>query len=555
MIFPEETKPLSSRKKFITFDIETKGDNFDFLDGAICFDYPDCEFFATANDMIKRIIEKLGCDSSLTLYGHNAGRFDCIILLNELISHFEDIQILMSSSIVIGWTCTTKHQRITFLDSMRLINMSLKTATSKFNVKNKKIEIDCLPHILKEKNPSLYFDYLKKDVLGLNEVLSSFAFTMESQFGEFKHFVTIASCAFSIFKRHQSKKIYTPKTEKLREFERQSYKGGICFLNHNGFKKDTIVFDVNSLYPFAMLNSKFPTSERGLWTRKFYGVEKKGIYKIRLLKKIGGFPFLYGKTSLVNEGEVFACESTIQYLLDFKHPFQIIMGYVYLNSDSIFSYMQKLYNLRKSDPSLDTPLKLIMNSSYGKFAQKKERHFVALATSERLKDLRSCEIKYKDYGEFVIWDDIIENHEQFVGIASLILFQSRLIMRKLFDLIPNNKDGKSPIYYVDTDSLHLSVKYLNNLKTHLGSELGQLKKEFEGDALYVGKKLYVLYGNNNYEEKVRSKGFNKAKKEDLEKAYLKQEGEIVETKRFFSLYEGLRGESSIKIIPKRMRKT
>jgi len=79
-----------------------------------------------------------------------------------------------------------------------------------------------------------------------------------------------------------------------------------------------------------------------------------------------------------------------------------------------------------------------------------------------------------------------------VGIAAMITSAARVELHKAIDC---------NTVYVDTDSVHSTKKRTD---ITIGNELGQFKLEADGEAVYVGKKLYGL--RNKKGSKIRVKG-------------------------------------------------
>jgi len=83
-----------------------------------------------------------------------------------------------------------------------------------------------------------------------------------------------------------------------------------------------------------------------------------------------------------------------------------------------------------------------------------------------------------------------------VAIAAFITSNARV---KLWELIKTA--GKTALY-CDTDSIYMTGKLPDSM---ISNELGKLKLEFSGSAVFAGRKLFALKSLNN-KEKIRAKG-------------------------------------------------
>ena len=152
-----------------------------------------------------------------------------------------------------------KVKKITFIDSLKIINMSVKDIAKTFNLPISKLEIDYnefreVGHILTTEE----YNYIQNDVkvvaMALNEL-----------FKEKLTKMTAASNAMSYYKQITGRQkfehyfpVLTPEEDSL---IRPAYKGGFTYLNpifKNLILADVYVIDVNSLYPSRMYYELLP---------------------------------------------------------------------------------------------------------------------------------------------------------------------------------------------------------------------------------------------------------------------------------------------------------
>ena len=140
----------------------------------------------------------------------------------------------------------------------------------------------------------------------------------------------------------------------------------------------------------------------------------------------------------------------------------------------------------KGEP-LDYAYKILMNSLYGKFAQKNRTKKLVKWDHESFKE-NYKKVKWTPYieelGIFEIEEERIVQHRA-VFISAIITSLARICLYKYFLLNPDH------LIYCDTDSIHslrkIPDKYIND------KELGFLKLEVDGErGCYIGRKQYVV---------------------------------------------------------------
>lgn len=144
-------------------------------------------------------------------------------------------------------------KKVTFLDSLKLIPMSVKEIAKTFDMEISKLEIDYDSHnnlpIGSPLSPEEE-EYIKHDV---QIVARAVEFFYEQGLDK----MTIGSCALaeykSIIKKKNFKRFYP--VQSFHDDVKQSYRGGFTYLNprYKGRQiKEGLVLDVNSLYPSVM---------------------------------------------------------------------------------------------------------------------------------------------------------------------------------------------------------------------------------------------------------------------------------------------------------------
>lgn len=237
--------------------------------------------------------------------------------------------------------------------------------------------------------------------------------------------------------------------------------------------------------------------------------------------------------------------------------YTIIRGYSFNSgrNNTICSVIQKLFNERlyhkgKHDKNgnplppnqhrtknpIETVYKLMMNSSYGKTIQRaydtktsviKGHEPYLKQITDKYFDIKTIEsIEGSDIYIFDMHSSV-NQHFSLPHVGSEILAMSKRIMN---EVICTAEEEKIPIWYTDTDSMHinhddiptLELKFESKYQRKLiGKTLGQFHSDFDSDkgtVLYsieliaLTKKVYIdklLLSNNQHDYHIRMKGISK----------------------------------------------
>lgn len=153
----------------------------------------------------------------------------------------------------------TRTEKITFIDSLKIINMKVKDIAKTFNLPISKLELDYnKPRELGYQLTDEEKDYIKNDV-------KIVALALAELFNEKLTKATAAANALGYYKQITGKDRFEHYFPTLTAFEdaqiRPSYKGGFTYLNpayKNATVYNSIVLDVNSLYPSVMRYELMP---------------------------------------------------------------------------------------------------------------------------------------------------------------------------------------------------------------------------------------------------------------------------------------------------------
>lgn len=448
------------------------------------------------------------------IYAHNGGGWDwlslCHYLLTEGKKKHQVLTGIIAASKLVTMTVQIKRKlTIHLCDSLQLLRSPLATLAKKFDVTNKIDLGGRMPEQVYDEDRDLYDSYVKADTESLLEILEKALVLLNENvapIGEFGY--TIGSTALKVFRTMLTQEIPVPFDPKVKEFLREGYKGGRVEVFQTGYFKEVTVYDINSLYPYAMLTTDVPISDKSIATQSIHS-SLPGAYRIKFHQRSQDIPpvlMFQGIGTYQGAGVYFSPEIHLLREVDPKAEIEILEGQVFLDSGKLFQdYVNRLYSLRLQDK--DGPISLLakylLNSLYGKFAQNPVRtKLVQVTDFEHLYSLCDDGCKMVPINEELgVWGMTVDHAAAFehVGIAGMITSQARVILyRGMLEA------GLENVLYCDTDSLH--VRGLCSLP--ISDKIGAWKEEFTGEGCYVGKKLYALrqWRDTGWYTKIRAKG-------------------------------------------------
>lgn len=423
------------------------------------------------------------------IYAHAGMHFDFALLLRSLLSHGQ-ITISFSKSSGLFAEFEYGKRKIILADSYRMLPLSLKKVTEKFAPDIPKLDLSGkMPWELPEDE---LIRYLERDCISLYVSLTRF-FEYIDEYGCTRA-VTLPALSLKLFRKHFLKTNVMTSNKKLYQFERDSYFGGCCWCRPGRYNL-VRAYDVNSMYPYHMLGL-FPISYVGTWTKRYKG--KFGLYRGRFTSP-SEIPFIYciEERSLTNKGLAILDHDTINYLLSIGGTFKCEVGYQYYNVDYLFkTFVEYFYNKRKeSEEPYKTIYKLILNSLYGKFGQKRTgRTITSKEPKNKLFRSHGIEVRPNTWFEIFDYEQYRMVKHSFPVISSLITLRSRVHLHRLL----NTPNIGYPIY-CDTDSAHFAINH-DTSTLDCNNDLGGVKIEAEGRGIYVAKKVYQIG------DKIRCKG-------------------------------------------------
>ena len=398
-------------------------------------------------------------------------------------------------------------KKVTFIDSLKIINQTVESMPKTFNIEEKKLEIDYnkpreVGHILTDEETA----YVKNDVVIVAKALS-YLFNM----GLTK--MTAGSNALHDFKEittmNRFKQLYRKLTYEVDNDIRKSYRGGFTYLNPV-YKNKTVgegeVLDVNSLYPSVMRYEILPFGEPFFYEGEYKEDKVYPLYIQRLTCsfkiKEGKIPTIQIKHSrfvdneyLTDSGDepVALTLTSIDLKLFFEQydvwDLHYESGWKFKGMRGLFNeYIDKWISVKNEatitgNKGMRQVAKILLNSLYGKFA-------TSMDVQSKIPYLEDDVVKYR-LGEKRQKDGV------YLPMGSFITAYARDKTIRTSQAIKDysiKKYGKDMYCYSDTDSIHtiLPVEELRQFCEIDDVKLGAWKHESHFTrAKFIRQKTYL----------------------------------------------------------------
>ena len=400
-----------------------------------------------------------------------------------------------------------KTRKVTFQDSMKIINQSVDSIAKTFKLPESKLKIDYNKprergHILTKEEE----EYIKHDVIIVAKGLE-YLYTMgltrmtagSNALSEYKEIIT----------KKQFEKIYHKLSYEADKDLRQAYKGGFTYLNPIYASVDVgagEVLDVNSLYPSVMYNSLLPFGEPCFYEGNYKMDKAYPLYIQRITcsfrLKDGKIPtiqikhrqFLDNEYLTSSNGDIVALTLTNVDLKLFLEQYEVEdlvyeCGWKFKAIHGLFkNYIDKWIGIKNEatisgNKGMRQVAKIMLNSLYGKFA-------TGMDVRSKIPYLEDDIVKYQ-----------ITEPERRDGVylpmgAFITAYAREKTIRtsqaiKTYSL---EKYGKDLYCYSDTDSIHtlLPIEELKQFCEIDDVELGKWKHESHfTKARFVRQKTYL----------------------------------------------------------------
>ena len=417
-----------------------------------------------------------------------------------------------------------KVNKVTIIDSLKILNMSVDKVAKSFGLPISKLELDYdtpreIGYILKDYER----DYITNDV-------KIMALALDVLFKQGLDYMTAGSNGLHDFKNtHSMRKYYRMFPElnyKVDKDMRQAYKGGFTYLNPIYKEKDVgsgVVLDVNSLYPSVMYKEPMPIGEPVLFQGEYKEDKVYPLY-IQMLSccfklKPGKIPTIQIKGSHFIENEYLESsnDEIITLVLSnidlklFLEQYEVTeltyeCGWKFKSMNGIFTeYIDKWIKVKNEatisgNKGMRALAKVMLNSLYGKFA-------TSLDVQSKYPYLEDGIVKYY-LGEKGTKKGL------YLPVGIFITSYARNKTIRTSQAIKDysiKKYGKDMYIYSDTDSIHtlLPIEELVHFCEIDDVELGKWKHESTfSKARFVRQKCYLEMIDN--EVKITCAGMPKS---------------------------------------------
>ena len=484
--------------KFYVFDVETKklsGDKEDtitnarqenFVFGCI-YGHNYKQVFYTRKQW-EAIIASERFNNAI-LFAHNA-EYDLSALYGNIITKL-DAKALFNGRFI----CARRHQFM-FADSFNIFPFSVKEIGKQIGLEKLEIPGDLLLKGFRDITP-LHIEYCYRDC----EIVWKALKTIFEIAGATK--ITLAGLALRYFRSEFQEHGISYDEEKSNEFFKSYYGGRV-----EAFKLGKVKaykYDINSMYPYAMKNCVFPNPK--YLKKKCHIPETLLLYLLKRNEglanitvfhkksKIGYLPYRRdGKlifpvgtfTGTWNYNEIrFALEKGI---IEIKKVHFTVYGPPY---ESPFkNFVDEVYAKRLASTGIyKTIYKLILNSLYGKFAQriKWDSEYFTDIPYDKLKELADNNVKFQvKLFNSKRKDGFLETETEKDFLHTIPIFSSYITSYSRVLLLQYLTKHEKHIAYCDTDSIATTIKLHYNSKL-----LGELKKEPVTITEIKGNKSYT----------------------------------------------------------------
>ncbi len=472
---------------------------------------------------IETFFERIKKEANPYIYFHNL-KFDGEFILYYLMSHdFEYVEsnekrnntfsTLISDmglfyQIEVYFEVGKKTKKVTFIDSLKIINQSVESMPKTFKIPDNKLEIDYNePREISHELTGEEIAYIKNDVVIVAKALK-YLFDM----GLTK--MTAGSNALSeykeIMKLNRFRNLYKPLNYEIDKDIRRAYRGGFTYLNPIYKNKDVAsgeVLDVNSLYPSVMYKEILPFGEPFFYVGEYKEDKVYPLYIQRLTCsfkiKDGKIPTIQIKHSrfvdneyLTDSGEEpVALTLTSVDLKLFLEQYDVWdlnyeSGWKFKGMRGLFTeYIDKWIKVKNEatisgNKGMRQVAKIMLNSLYGKFAS-------SLDVQSKIPYLENEVVKYK-LGEKDTKDGV------YLPMGAFITAYARDKTIRTSQAIKDyssKKYGVDMYCYSDTDSIHtiLPIEELKQFCEIDDVELGKWAHESHfSRAKFIRQKTYLV---------------------------------------------------------------
>ena len=553
--------------QIVTFDIETYIKDGKFIPfscgwftGDFMKTYYLTDFKSHYEMLLQALTELLDFNPNAKVYIHNFSNFDYMFLIKVLFENFI-VKPYFRDNKVINLVYQHKDNdksKIYLFDSYLILPSSLRTLALKYKIADLKgyfpysfVNENNLDYIGITPDISLFngitpeeyeglvsftwnlrnelIRYLELDLKSLYQIITRFSqdiFSTEKI--DVTKLPTISSIAFKIFRTNylENSKLPIIKGNAHNEMRNAYYGGVVEVFKNEG--ENLNLYDVTSLYPFAMLND-MPTGDMLFSTdpniNNYFGIVFVEVDTTALDPKYSNYPLLPHKVdgrmyNLLGKWSGWYFSEEVKLAMSVGYSIKVLCGYKFDKTPNIFnSFINKFFEIKAGLSPINmerVTAKMILNSLYGRLGMKPNQDIIEIVDSSKALEILSkfnvkeqynltdnleffryentpitgfLELYGKDeYLNFML-DCDAKNVSVNQSLPSAIATTAYARMY-MFNVIYKLIDLGIEIYYMDTDSIVVNGILPEEL---VGNALGQFKLEHEiNHAYFISPKLYCL---------------------------------------------------------------
>lgn len=461
------------------------------------------------------------------IFVHNIGKFDGIFIFQALIKYFDSSSlktILDDEKSFIQITVTIKGQIITFKESYRIFPVGLNDLCKIFNVDGKLQPYNRIFQSTRffdnKKLLDNFISYGLRDSTALFQCLEqAHKIYLEKYNVDIASIVSTSTLSLKILRRNFLKTPIPILKSTMDKFIRQSYFGGCtdCYIRYG---KKIKHYDVNSLYPYAMLKPMpyefIRYHNENIDLLNFFGFIKAEIIcpdsmkrPILPLKHNGKTIYPTGNWTGVSFSEELKACLKLGYIV------KPISGFEFSKFNPFKEYIEHFYDLKKnSSGAVRFIAKMHLNQLYGYFGRKftlietvivntmdffdishkyavKNWYTISPDKHIVLKHANMDHELFKDLNLQLNLDQPLDNDFK-IGVKSNVAIGSAVTSYARIHMIPFKLNPKT--MYTDTDCAFV----MGELDAcEISKELGMMKDELEGkfieEGYFLGQKQYGFY--------------------------------------------------------------
>lgn len=491
--FLNPLKSCAKPKSLWGFDIETDiDDKNNFVMGSIFGDCNINKTFWDKNKFLSYIKNNRKIFNNGYITATNL-QFDLLALLENTEDFNNFYPIIRNSKMIYAHIKSDSGHLIKFIDTMNFAYFSVEKWGRILNIP-KLEKPECFGSFPKNESEKLHLEHYN---IRDSEITYNAIKLIQNRFNDLgsELKITISSSALDLYKRKYLKYSIMAPNKKYIELLYKSYYGGRTEAIKRGKVRNLKIYDVNSMYGYSMLN-EYPNPNYMKYCKNITLkniMEFEGVAKVRLRLPYLYIPYLPLRSEklIFPYGEYMGSYTFFELRKAIDYGYEILKiyeGIIYFKKLRLFNdFVMDLYNKKQDEFTGNSPFyeitKKILNSLYGKFAQKIDYKEKIIHESKVTTDMLE---KSKDFfrsGNFFIFKEKYNKIPSFIN-PIFSIYTTAYARDTLYNYLMKNKDE---IYYYDTDSLFTSSYFENSNK------LGKLKLcKIAKEGIIIKPKMYLL---------------------------------------------------------------